>query len=190
VPRLSAALPIDDDELAAGRSWAANEPAEGGRAIGATAASKATAAVPTSPGGVGVLRGLPASGSALCRPRDGWELLGPAESDAPPGSEAARFRGRSRCREDARGPGRTAGGRAGGAVSGGSRGCPERAGEGSFGPTALTLTRTDPPSTTTTYDARGWITRITSHDGTHTDFGYDQGGRRTSVTDPAGHTTY
>ena len=44
-------------------------------------------------------------------------------------------------------------------------------------------------TTTTTYDARGRVTRVTSHDGTHTDFGYDQHGFRTSVTDPLGKTT-
>ena len=30
---------------------------------------------------------------------------------------------------------------------------------------------------------------MTNHDGTHTDFTYDLGGRRTRVTDPLGRTT-
>ena len=33
------------------------------------------------------------------------------------------------------------------------------------------------------------VTRITSHDGTFTTFGYDKAGRRTKVTDPLGRTT-
>jgi RHS repeat-associated protein len=44
-------------------------------------------------------------------------------------------------------------------------------------------------TTTTAYDSQGRVTRVTQHDGTHSDFAYDRRGRRTSVTDAAGRVT-